>query len=57
MKGIVGELEGMNIPVKPDAKPMKQRPYRMNPTYRQKVKLEIDLMLEAGIIELVEESK
>jgi hypothetical protein len=57
MKGIVGELGEMKIPLKPDAKPVKQRPYRMNPKYKQKVKVEIDIMLEAGIIEPIEESK
>lgn len=31
MKGIVGELGKMKIPLKPDAKPVRQRPYRLNP--------------------------
>jgi hypothetical protein len=30
MKGIVGELGEMNISLKPDAKPVRQRPYRLN---------------------------
>jgi hypothetical protein len=34
MKGIAGELGEMKIPLKPDAKPMRQRPYRMNPKYK-----------------------
>jgi hypothetical protein len=51
MKGIVGELGEMKIPLKPEAKPVRQRPYRLNPVYKKKVKEEIDRMLEAGIIE------
>ena len=30
MNGILGDLGEMKIPLKPDAKPMKQRPYRLN---------------------------
>eukprot|EP00253_Pinus_taeda_P024967 PITA_24967 len=37
-------------------KPFKQRPYRLNPKYKEKVFQELDKMLDAGIIELVEES-
>ena len=47
----------MKIPLKPYAKLVKQRPYRLNPRYKEKVKAELDLMLDAGIIELVEESE
>lgn len=47
----------MKIPLRPNAKPCKQRPYMMNPKYKQKVKKEISIMLEAGIIEPVEESE
>jgi hypothetical protein len=47
----------MNIPLKPDARLVKQRPYRLNPKYKEKVKIELDTMLEAGIIEIVEESE
>ena len=42
--------------MKPDAKPVKQRPYQLNPKYKEKVRLELDKMLAAGIIEPVEES-
>ena len=55
MKGIVGDLGEMKIPLRPDAKPSKQRPYRLNPRYKEKVKVELDRMLDAGIIEHVEE--
>jgi hypothetical protein len=54
MKCIEGELGEMNIPLKPKARPIKQRPYNLNPVYKQKVKAEIDRMLEAGIIEPIE---
>jgi hypothetical protein len=35
----------MNIQLKPDARPIKKRPYRLNPRYKEKVKQEIDRML------------
>jgi hypothetical protein len=57
MKGITGELGEMKIPLKPKARTVRQRPYRLNPVYKQKVKAKIDKMLEAGIIEPIEESK
>jgi hypothetical protein len=57
MKGIKGPMGEMKITLKADASPIKQRPYRLNPKYKQKVKIELDRMMEAGIIEPVEESK
>jgi hypothetical protein len=57
MKGIAGELGEMNIPLIPEAIPIRQQPYRLNPIYKHKFKDEIDRMLEADIIELVEESE
>jgi hypothetical protein len=56
MKGIVGELGEMKIPLRPDVRPIRQRLYRLNPIYKQKVKVEIDRILEVSIIEPVEES-
>jgi hypothetical protein len=47
----------MNIPLKPEAIPVRHRPYKQNTVYKQKVKAEIDGMLEARIIEPVEESE
>ena len=47
----------MKIPLKPDARPVKQHPYRLNSRYKEKVKADLDRMLEAGIIEPVEESE
>ena len=46
----------MKIILKPDAKPVKKRPYRINPKYKENVSKELEKMLEAGIIEPIEES-
>jgi hypothetical protein len=43
----------MNIPLKPEAKPLRQRTYRLNPKYKEKVKADLDRMIEASIIEPV----
>ena len=50
MKGIFGDLGEMKIQLKPDAKPVKHRPYRLNPRYKEKVKAELDCMLDERII-------
>ena len=55
MKGILRDLGEMKIPLKLDVKPVCQRPYRMNPWYKDRMKAEINRMLDAGIIEPVEE--
>jgi hypothetical protein len=57
MKGIKGPMGEMRIPIKPYAIPFKQIPYKLNPKYKEKVNIELDRMLEAGIIEPVEESE
>jgi len=36
VKGIVGDLGVMKIMLKPDAKPVNQHPYRLNPKYKEK---------------------
>ena len=56
MKGILGDLGEMKIPLKPDVKPVKQQSYHLNLRYKERVKVELDRMLDAGIIEPVEES-
>eukprot|EP00253_Pinus_taeda_P024001 PITA_24001 len=56
LKGIIGDLGVLNIMLNPDMKPVKQRHYRLNPKYKEKVHLELDKMLIEGIIEPVEES-
>jgi hypothetical protein len=53
MKGIAGDLGEMNIPLKLGANPIQQRPYRLNPRYKEKVKVELDRMLDTEIIEPV----
>lgn len=46
----------MKITWKPDAKPVKQQPYRLNLKYKAKVHEELDKMIATRIIEPVEES-
>jgi hypothetical protein len=45
----------MKICLKLEARSFRQRLYRLNPIYKHKVKLEIDRILEARIIEPMEE--
>ena len=47
----------MRIPLKEGANPVKQRPYRLNPKYKEKFRKELDKMLATSIIEHVEESE
>jgi len=56
LKGVLNNLGMMKITLNPDAKPVKQWPYQLNPKYKVKFYEELDKMLAAGIIELVEES-
>ena len=57
MKGILGDLGVMIIPLKEGGKPVKQRPYILKRKYKEKVRKELDKMLTTGIIEPVEESE
>jgi len=57
MKELVGDLGEMNIPLKPEARLIRQRLYKLNPIYKEKVKTKNDELLEAGVIEPVEESE
>jgi hypothetical protein len=41
MKGIAGSLGAMKIQLKPNAKLVKRRPYRLNPKYKEKVLKEL----------------
>jgi hypothetical protein len=45
MKGITRELGEMKIPLNPNAKKVRQRPYRLNLKYKEKVKEELDRMI------------
>ena len=47
----------MNIDIKPKAKPIKKRPYKLSQKYKKIVKREIDNMLTAGIIYHIEHSE
>jgi hypothetical protein len=57
MKGIARELGEMKIPLRVEARSIRKIPFILNPIYKKKFKAKIDRMLEAGIIEPVEESK
>ena len=56
MKVIIGDPGMMKITLKPGTKPVKQRPYHLNPKYKEKVRLDLEKMLALGIIEPIEES-
>ena len=47
LKGIIGDLGVMRIMLKRDMKPTKERPYRLNPKYKERVRLELDKILAA----------
>ena len=57
LKGIKGDKGEMKIVLRPDSRMVKHRPYRLNPRVKEKIKKEIDKMLEARIIFLVDEAK
>jgi hypothetical protein len=57
LKEIKGSMGKMKIELKLGSKPIRHRPYFLNPRVKEKVKREIDEMLEAGIIFLVEEEE
>jgi hypothetical protein len=50
LKGIQGDLGEMNIELKHDSKPIKHRPYRLNPRVKENVKKDIDKMLATRLI-------
>lgn len=47
----------MKIVLRPDVGPVKHRPYILNPRVKEKVKKDIDKILEEGIIFLVDEAE
>lgn len=49
-------MGAMKITLKPEVKPAKQCPHRLNPKYKEKLRKELDKMMEVGIIDPVEES-
>jgi hypothetical protein len=56
LKGIKGAMGEMKIELKSGSKPIRHRSYRLNPRVKEKVKREIDKMLEARLIFPVEEA-
>jgi hypothetical protein len=50
MKGISRSLGAMKIQLQPNSKPVKRRPYWLNPMYKEKVHKKLDQMLDARII-------
>lgn len=50
LKGIIRVLRVMKITLKPNVKTIKQRHYPLNPKYKEKVCIELDKILAAGII-------
>jgi hypothetical protein len=57
MKGLLGDIGEMKILLKRKSRHIRNRPYRLNLIYKEKVKTKIDKMLEVGVIEPVEESE
>ena len=57
MKGTVGDIDEMKIPLNSDTKPIKQQPDRLNLRYKEKVKIDLNRMIDAGIAEPIEEYK
>ena len=50
-------MGGMKIDIKPNARPVKKRPYNLAHKYKEIVKKEIDNMLTVGIIYPIDQSK
>ena len=57
MKGIIEELGVMRIPLKPEAQPVKKRPYRLNLKYKERMKQQLDQLLQQGLIEPIDEAE
>ena len=55
LKGIKGYMGEMRIILNPNTRPVKHRPYRLNPRVKEKVKAEIEKMLKEGLIFPVDE--
>jgi hypothetical protein len=54
LKGIPREICEHKIDLVANAQPIKQRQYRMNPNYALKVKEDLDKLLDAKFIYLIE---
>ena len=51
IKVIVCDIVEIKIPLNPDVKPTKQWLYRINLRYKEKFNIELDIILDAGIVE------
>ena len=51
LKGIVKDLGVVKIMLNLDVKPVKQRSYWLNPKYKEKMRQELEKMMDANIIE------
>jgi hypothetical protein len=57
IKGIKGDMGEIKIELKLGLNPVRHRTYRLNPRVKEKVKREIDKMLEYGLVFAVEEAE
>ena len=57
LKGLVAEMGEMKIDIKPDARLVNKRPYKLAHKYKEIVKKEIDNMLTVGIIYPMDQSE
>ena len=57
LKGLVEEMGEMKIDILPKVTPIKKRPYKLAHKYKEIVKIEIDNMLIARLIYLVDQSE
>jgi hypothetical protein len=48
-------MREMKIELQSDSKPVKHRPYHLNPKIKEKVKKEVEKILAEGLIFLIEE--
>jgi len=54
MKGILGDLGVMRIPLTLNVNPIKQRPYRLNPKYKEKVKEELGKVIHDHFLDIIQ---
>ena len=50
LKGIIGDMGVMKITLNPNTKRVKQRPYHLNPKYKERFHVELDKMLVAVLL-------
>ena len=57
LKGLVHEMGEMKIDIKPDARPVNKRPYKLAHKYKEIVNKDINNMLAVGIIYPIDQSE